>query len=134
MPHKKGHTNNPHGRPPGIPNKATSDLRQFVRTILEENKNLFRSDLRKVSPEVRLAIYERLLQYVLPKQQHQLVTIQEQVSVEYIELERLLLAAPDQAVIKISEKVLQLQKLAEDAKIEEKRKEEIDSEPIEEGW
>lgn len=64
---KKGVTNNPNGRPKGSPNKITAELREFVCDILSENRELIRQDLQVVEPQQRLAFYEKLLQYALPK-------------------------------------------------------------------
>lgn len=64
----KGTTNNPNGRPKGTPNKITADLREFVTDLLNDNREQIVQDLLAVEPHQRLIFYEKLLQYVLPKQ------------------------------------------------------------------
>lgn len=64
----KGTTNNPNGRPKGTPNKITADLREFVSALLNDNREQIIADLQAVEPNQRLLFFEKLLQYVLPKQ------------------------------------------------------------------
>lgn len=72
----KGKTNNPNGRPKGVPNKMTASLRTFVAEIISKNKRQINKDLKALSPKDRLIIIERLMQYVIPKQQWQRVDLQ----------------------------------------------------------
>lgn len=65
----KGKTGNPYGRPKGSPNKVTSDLREWINDILQKNRKQVQQDLKKADSKTRLYFYEKLLQYVLPKQQ-----------------------------------------------------------------
>ena len=113
MAQRKGQTGNPNGRPRGSRNKATAPLRQWVASLLDNNRQAFETDLKKVEPMQRLTVLEKLLQYALPKQTHQTTTVAEQISAEYAELEKLLQAAPEDAVLRISEKVLELKKLSD---------------------
>ena len=73
----KGKTNNPNGRPKGVPNKVTASLRTFVAEILNKNKRQISKDLKALQPKDRLIILERLMQYVIPKQQWQQVDLQQ---------------------------------------------------------
>lgn len=66
---EKGHTNNPNGRPKGKPNKVTLDMRQWLSAVLEKNRSQMEKDLKALEPKERLQILERLMQYVIPKQQ-----------------------------------------------------------------
>ena len=71
----KGKTNNPNGRPKGTPNKVTSSLRAFIRSVLDENREQIVRDLKAVSPKERLFFLEKLLQYIMPKQVAQSVDV-----------------------------------------------------------
>lgn len=73
----KGKTNNPNGRPKGVSNKVTASLRTFVAEILNKNKRQISKDLKALQPKDRLIILERLMQYVIPKQQWQQVDLQQ---------------------------------------------------------
>ena len=107
----KGHTNNPNGRPKGVPNKATSDLRQWVSALIDDNRSMIESDLKSITdPTQRLSILERYLQYSLPRLQSVSVEaqIEAQVNAEYSALKQLLTDAPDEAVQRIADKVMEL--------------------------
>ena len=66
---KKGHTNNPNGRPKGKPNKITQDVRQWLSTVIDKNRRQMERDLKALEPKERLQMLEKLMQYVIPKQQ-----------------------------------------------------------------
>jgi hypothetical protein len=63
----KGQTGNPNGRPKGSPNKATANLREWVKELLDNNREQFIRDLQELEPYQRLIFWEKLLAYVLPK-------------------------------------------------------------------
>ncbi|MGM9804794.1 MAG: hypothetical protein ACI308_11540 [Muribaculaceae bacterium] len=65
----KGKTNNPNGRPKGVPNKVTKTMREFISEVIDKNRRQIVRDLKALEPKERLIIIEKLLQYVLPKQQ-----------------------------------------------------------------
>ena len=62
----KGQTNNPNGRPKGIPNKVTTDLRQWITNFLEENREQIQDDWKALEPKNRIMLFEKLLKYALP--------------------------------------------------------------------
>lgn len=66
---EKGKTNNPNGRPKGKPNKITADMRGWLTTVIDKNRKQMVKDLKMLDPKDRLQILEKLMQYVIPKQQ-----------------------------------------------------------------
>ena len=66
---EKGKTNNPNGRPKGTPNKITQDMRQWLSTVIDKNRRQMERDLKALKPKERLQMLEKLMQYVIPKQQ-----------------------------------------------------------------
>ena len=69
MAQKKGQTGNPNGRPKGTLNKQTAELRQIISEIVFDNTVTIKTDIKKLEPEKRLILFEKLLSYVLPKPQ-----------------------------------------------------------------
>ena len=65
----KGKTGNPKGRPKGTPNKISKDLRLWIYNLVNGNRTQIKKDLKSLSPKDRLAILEKLMQYIVPKQQ-----------------------------------------------------------------
>jgi hypothetical protein len=55
------------GRQKGTPNHLTKDLRQRISDFLAENWEGVQEDFDSLEPKERLAFYEKLLSYSLPK-------------------------------------------------------------------
>lgn len=71
----KGKTNNPNGRPKGTPNKITKSVRAFIVEVVNKNRRQVLKDLKALDPKDRLIMIEKLLQYIVPKQQAQTIDI-----------------------------------------------------------
>lgn len=69
MAQKKGQTGNPNGRPKGTPNKLTKELRERLSDFLDENWEQIEKDFKTLEPEKRVMLFEKLLQYKLPRNQ-----------------------------------------------------------------
>lgn len=63
------------GRTKGTPNKTTQNVKQWIEKIIDKNRKQVERDLKSVEPQERLKIIEKLLQYVVPKQQAQSVDV-----------------------------------------------------------
>lgn len=64
----KGKTNNPNGRPKGVPNKISRDIKEFLKDIVEKNMSQIKKDIKELEPKDRLLILEKFMQYIIPKQ------------------------------------------------------------------
>jgi hypothetical protein len=62
----KGMTNNPNGRPKGVPNKSTNDLRQWVGEFIEGQREQIVKDWQALEPKDRIIMFEKLMRFVLP--------------------------------------------------------------------
>lgn len=58
------------GRAKGTPNKVTTELKQWVAKVVKKNRRQLEDDLAALEPKDRVAMLERLMQYVIPKQQN----------------------------------------------------------------
>lgn len=67
MPQPKGKTGNPKGRPKGATNKANRPLKENIANFLHSQWPAIERDLKKLEPKDRVAIYEKLLSFVLPR-------------------------------------------------------------------
>lgn len=64
---KKGHTNNPNGRPKGTPNKSTQTMRDWIVDFVSGHQEQIERDFQSLEPRERLLFVSRLLPYVVPK-------------------------------------------------------------------
>lgn len=75
MAQKKGQTGNKTGRPKGVPNKSTNELRNIFQSLLEANLTTLQADLNKLDPKDRLSIIFKLAAFCLPTLQSQNISL-----------------------------------------------------------
>lgn len=97
------------GRAKGTPNKSTSDLKNWLSGVLNENRNQFEKDLKNLLPEERIRVLSGLFNYIIPKQQS--LSVEQQIQNETESLSRWFETAPQEAIDGIARRVLELQKL-----------------------
>lgn len=71
---KKGTTNNPNGRPKGIPNKLTTNVKEVISSILakytnESEENNFYDDFKNLDGNDRVKVALKMMEFVVPKLQ-----------------------------------------------------------------
>ena len=57
------------GRAAGTPNKVSGTLKEWLTSLIDKNRKQIEKDLKGLSPKDRLQVIEKLMQYVIPKQQ-----------------------------------------------------------------
>lgn len=65
------------GRKPGAVNKATKTLREFISDFLNDNRETLSKDFKRLSPRDRLVLFEKLLQYAIPKKQSTAISLED---------------------------------------------------------
>lgn len=81
---QKGQTNNPFGRPKGIPNKTTTELRQIFQSFVEANLDRLQADFNQLEAKDRLAFVLQVARLVLPPPMHELDKMTDQQFSEYL--------------------------------------------------
>lgn len=101
-----GKTNNPNGRPVGAVGKSTTEIKQWVKQLLEANQAQFNADLMQVDSMQRLQVMTSLLKYAIPTLSS--VSVEAQIQAEYLQLKELLDSASPEAIELISKKIISL--------------------------
>jgi len=83
---RKGHTNNPAGRPKGTLNKTTAEIKELINQFISGNIDDLQSNYDKLESDKKLQFFRDLLKYVIPTQQSNEININ---SLSEDELDRL---------------------------------------------
>lgn len=67
MIYKKGETGNKRGRPIGAKNKVNANLKQLLQKLCEEEFENVKQAFQELNGKDKIVMYEKLLQYILPK-------------------------------------------------------------------
>jgi len=103
---KKGQCNNIAGRKVGSKNVATTDLKLWVKGLLEKNTELFEADLLELESKDRLSVLQGLLKYSIPTLQS--VSAVDLIQTEYLQLQKLLDNASPAVIDLLSAKIIEL--------------------------
>lgn len=95
------------GRTKGTPNRISGTVKEWIRKVIDGNRQQFEDDLCKLEPGERVRVISNLLQYVTPKMQS--MSPEELLEAEYNKLEELLESAPDEFIEKITERLNRLE-------------------------
>ena len=94
------------GRTAGTPNKATQEIKAWVKQLLETNQEQFESDMLAIEPKDRLQVMTSLLRYAIPTLSS--VSATDLIETEYAHLKTLLDNASPEAIDLLSAKIMEL--------------------------
>lgn len=57
------------GRAKGTPNRITASVKDWIFQVIDKNRLQMEKDIEVLEPKDRLQVLEKLMQYVIPKQQ-----------------------------------------------------------------
>ena len=58
------------GRKKGTPNKISGTIKDWISNLIDNNRKQVEADLKQIKPVERLLFLEKLLGFVVPKQQN----------------------------------------------------------------
>lgn len=64
---RKGKTNNPHGRPKGVPNKVTKEIRPLIRDFIRGEMENIDKLVVQLDPKDRITLILKLLEFIIPQ-------------------------------------------------------------------
>lgn len=94
------------GRAKGTPNKITSDVRQWVASILDGGRERFADSLNNLDSLEFVRVYSSLLNYVLPKQAP--TTPDDVLEKEKKMMQELIFSMPDEMVDRVAKRLQEL--------------------------
>jgi hypothetical protein len=76
---EKGKSGNPSGRPRGIRSKTTEQIRRTISRFISGNLTQLQTDFNELkTPRERLAFIEKMLKFILPPPQDELMRLSDE--------------------------------------------------------
>lgn len=94
------------GRAKGTPNKATTDLKTWVASILDGGRDKFVESLDGLEPSEYIRVFTGLLNYVLPRQAP--TTPDDMLEKEKKMMQELLLSMPEEMIDRVAKRLVEL--------------------------
>lgn len=94
------------GRAKGTLNKATTDLKTWVASILDDGRVKFIKSLDKLEPSEYIRVFTGLLNYALPKQAP--TTPNDMLEKEKKMMQELLLSMPEEMIDRVARRLVEL--------------------------
>ena len=94
------------GRAKGTRNKATTDLKTWVASILDDGRDKFVASLDKLEPSEFIKVFTGLLNYALPKQAP--TTPDDMLEKEKKMMQELLLSMPEEMIDRVAKRLVEL--------------------------
>ena len=96
----------------GTPNKATTDLKTWVASILDDGRERFLSSMEALEPAEYIRVFTGLLNYALPKMVA--TSPDDTLRKEKEMMQEMLLSMPEATINRIAERLYELEKNKED--------------------
>ncbi len=103
MAFEPGKSGNPSGRPRGSKNKADQELKQWLQMLVDGQRKQFERDLKNVQPVQRLKLLEKLMSFLIPKQQS--ISTEDTIKLEYENIKLILREFPEEALQRLEGKI-----------------------------
>ncbi len=104
------------GRSKGTPNKVTNDVKEWIASFVNSERERFETMLSSLEPNDYIKAYINLLGYVLPKQAP--INPENILEKERVMLQELILTSPDILVERVARRLNELNKIEHENKIE----------------
>ena len=99
------------GRAKGTPNKITTDLKEWISSILDKGRDKFVESLENLEAAEYVRVFSGLCNYIIPK--YAPTTPDDVLEKEKRMLQEMLLSMPEAMIDRIAERIIELKKKEE---------------------